>query len=83
LRHASAANECLPPQIDALLLLVGNFGALALGLGLGEVGCRLLLGCFALPELGALRIIVELCQQRAGFHDVTLIRLDGDHFPVI
>jgi hypothetical protein len=79
LRHAPAANKCLPPQIDALLLSVSDFGARALRLGLGEVRRRLLLGCFALPELGALRVIIEPCQQRTGLHDVALIRFNGDH----
>ena len=79
LRHAPAANKCLPPQIDALFLSVSDFGAPALRLGLGEVRRRLLLGCFALLELGALRVIIELCQQRTGFHDVALIRFNGDH----
>ena len=55
------------------------FGALALRLGLGEVRGRLALRGFALLDLGALRIVVEFRQQRAGLHEVALVGLDGDH----
>ena len=79
LRHAAAAGQRLPPRIDALLLLIGDFGALALGLGLGKVRRRLPLRGFALFDLGALRIVVEFRQQRAGLHEIALVRLDGDH----
>ena len=79
LRHASAAGQGLPPRIDALFLLVGDFGALALRLGLGKVRGGLALRGFALLDLGALRIVVEFRQQRAGLHEIALVRLDGDH----
>ena len=34
---------------------------------------------FALLDLGALRIVVEFRQQRAGLHEIALVRLDRDH----
>ena len=78
LRHGSAHRKRLPPRVDVLLLLVGDFGALALGLDLGEVRGRLALRRFAFLQLGALRVVIELRQQRAGLHEVALVGLDGD-----
>src|SRR4029077_2535502 len=54
LRNAPAAGERLAPHIDVLLLLVGDFGTRALGLGLGKVRRRLVLRRFAFLQLGAL-----------------------------
>ena len=59
LRHASAAHQGLAPSIHALFLLIADFGPLALGPCLRQVGGSLLLGRFALLNLGALRIFVE------------------------
>ena len=85
---ASSAASCdtlprlgqgLPPCVDALLLLIGDFGALALRLGLGKVRGGLALGGFALLNLGTLRIVVEFRQQRASLHEIALVGLDADH----
>ena len=85
---ASSAASCetlprlasaLTPRVDVLLLLIGDFGARALGLGLGEIRRRLALRRFALLQLGALRLIVEFCQNCARLHEVALVRLDSDY----
>jgi hypothetical protein len=67
LRHGAAAGQRLPPRIDALLLLIGDFGALALGLDFGQIRRRLSLRDFALPELGALCVIVSLPSSAPAF----------------
>ena len=80
LRRAPAACECLPANVDVFLLLIGDFGALTLGLGLCQVRRRLALRDLAFLQLGALCFIVEPRQDRAGLHEITLIRLDRDNF---
>ena len=82
LRHGSAHRKRLPPRVHVPLLLIGDFGALALGLDLGEVRGRLALRSLAFSDLGALRVVIELRQQRAGRHEVALIGLDGDDLAV-
>ena len=76
LRDRAAPHQGLPAGVDIFLLVVGHIGTITLRLRLQRIGRGLTDDGFAFHQFGALRVVVELCEQGAGFHKVVLIGAD-------